>query len=95
MHNLEESISEWRKSPATNVSAETLDELETHLRETTEQPVRSGMNPADAFQRALADLGNIAYSCGSCSNCCGLVLGPAARFAARVRRLNCRKSQKP
>ena len=59
MHNLEKLISEWRKSAATNVSAETLDELETHLRETTEQPVRSGMNLPDAFQRALADLGNM------------------------------------
>ncbi|HUR45422.1 MAG TPA: cytochrome c biogenesis protein CcsA [Candidatus Saccharimonadales bacterium] len=59
MHNLEKSISEWRKSAATNVSADTLDELETHLRETTEQLVRSGMNPPDAFQRALANLGNM------------------------------------
>jgi hypothetical protein len=59
MHNLEKFISEWRKSAATNVSADAVDELETHLRETTEQLVRSGMNPADAFQRALADLGNM------------------------------------
>src|SRR6478609_7627469 len=59
MHNLEEWIGEWRKSAATNVNAETLDELETHLRETTEQLVRSGINPPDAFQRALADLGNM------------------------------------
>src|SRR5215831_11862539 len=44
MHNLEQMITEWRKSAATNVSAETLDELETHLRETTEKLVRSGMN---------------------------------------------------
>jgi Cytochrome C assembly protein len=59
MRNLEEWISEWRKSAARNVGAETLDELETHLRETTEQLVRSGMNPDDAFQRALTDLGNM------------------------------------
>src|SRR5215813_12597418 len=58
MHDLEKLITEWRKSAA-NVSAETLDELETHLRETTEQLVRSGMNLPDAFQRALADLGNM------------------------------------
>src|SRR3954462_5783244 len=58
MHNLEKLISEWRKSAATNVSAETLDELETHLRETTEQLVRTGMNLPAAFPRALADLGN-------------------------------------
>ena len=59
MHNLEKMITEWRKSAATNVSAETLDELETHLRETTEQLVGSGMNLSDAFQQALADLGNM------------------------------------
>jgi len=60
MHNLEKLIAEWRKTVATpNVSAETLDELETHLRETTEQLVRSGINLPDAFQRALADLGNM------------------------------------
>ena len=57
MHNLEKLIGEWRKAAATNVSAGTLDELETHLRETAEQLVRSGMNPSDAFQRAVAELG--------------------------------------
>src|SRR4051794_36486137 len=60
MHNIDKLILEWRRKGATpNVSAETLDELETHLRETTEQLVRSGMHPPDAFQRALADLGNM------------------------------------
>lgn len=59
MHNLEELIAEWRESATTNVSAETLDELETHLRETTEQLVRSGMSLPDAFQRAVAELGTI------------------------------------
>jgi hypothetical protein len=59
MHNLEKLISEWRKSAGTNVTAETIDELETHLRETTEQLVHSGMNLPDAFQRALAELGNM------------------------------------
>ncbi len=57
MHDLEKLITEWRKSAAKNVNAETLDELETHLRETTEQLVRSGMNLSDAFQRAVTELG--------------------------------------
>jgi hypothetical protein len=56
MHDLEKLLTELRKSAA-NVSAETLDELETHLRETTEQLVRSGLNLSDAFQRAVAELG--------------------------------------
>lgn len=54
---LEQLIDEWRKSAPTNVRAETLDELETHLRESTEQLVRSGMNLSEAFQRAVAELG--------------------------------------
>jgi hypothetical protein len=60
MHNLEKLITEWRKTAGTtDVSAETLDELETHLRETTEGLVRSGTSLADAFQRAVADLGTM------------------------------------
>src|SRR3954469_19483542 len=62
MHNLdlEKLITEWRKTAGTpNISAETLDELETHLRETTERLVRSGMSLPDAFQRAVADLGTM------------------------------------
>jgi hypothetical protein len=57
MHEMEHLITEWRKSAAANFNAETLDELETHLRETTEQLVRSGMNLSEAFTRAVAELG--------------------------------------
>jgi len=59
MHDLEKLITEWRKSAAKNINAETLDELETHLRDTTERLVRSGISLPDAFQQALADLGNM------------------------------------
>src|SRR5215831_5782328 len=57
MHDLEKLIAEWRKSAAKNVNAETLDELETNLRETTEQLARSGMNLPDPVQRAVTELG--------------------------------------
>ena len=58
MHNLDKVILEWRKKAATSdISADTLDELETHLRETTEQFVRSGMPVSNAFQRAVTELG--------------------------------------
>src|SRR4051812_26537542 len=57
MHDLETLITEWRTSAAKGVNAETLDELETHLRETTGQLVRSGMNLPEAFQRAVTELG--------------------------------------
>jgi hypothetical protein len=60
MHNLEKLIREWRKTAGTpKVSAERLDELETHQRETTERLVRSGMSLPDAFRHAVADLGTI------------------------------------
>ena len=60
MHNLDKLILEWRKKAATpNISAETLDELETHLRETTAQFVRSGMPVSNAFQRAVTELGEM------------------------------------
>ena len=60
MHNLDKLVLEWRKKAATpNINAETLDELETHLRETTEQFVRSGMPVSNAFQRAVTELGTM------------------------------------
>jgi hypothetical protein len=59
MHNLEKSITEWRKTmmAAPPVSHETLDELENHLRENVEQLVRSGMTEPEAFEHAVAQLG--------------------------------------
>jgi hypothetical protein len=59
MHNLEKSITEWRKTmmAAPGVSHETLDELENHLRENVEQLVRSGMTEPEAFAHAVAQLG--------------------------------------
>ena len=58
MHNLDKLILDWRAKAATpNVSVETLDEIETHLRETTERLVRSGVPVSDAFQRAITELG--------------------------------------
>ncbi|HVY69759.1 MAG TPA: cytochrome c biogenesis protein CcsA [Verrucomicrobiae bacterium] len=58
MPNLDQLILEWRKKAATpDVSAETLDELETHLREIAEALVRSGMPVSNAFQRAVTELG--------------------------------------
>src|SRR4051812_20428594 len=60
MHDLEQLVADWRKTAAMpNVSAERLDELETHLRETAERLVRSGMSLPHAFQRAVADLGTM------------------------------------
>jgi hypothetical protein len=59
MHNLENSIAEWRKTmmAAPDVGRETLDELENHLRENVDQLIRSGMTEPEAFQRAVTQLG--------------------------------------
>jgi hypothetical protein len=59
MRNLEQLIAEWRRTmmAATKVSHATLDELENHLRENVDQLVRSGMAEAEAFQRAITQLG--------------------------------------
>jgi Cytochrome C assembly protein len=59
MHNLEDSIAEWRKSmmAAARLSRESLDELENHLRENVDQLTRSGMSEPEAFQRAVTQLG--------------------------------------
>jgi ABC-type transport system involved in cytochrome c biogenesis permease subunit len=57
MHNLDELILEWRKTARQHVSTETLDELETHLRETTAEFARSGMPVSNAFQCAVTELG--------------------------------------
>jgi hypothetical protein len=60
MHDLEKLIAEWRKAMMTapNVGHVTLDELENHLREHTDQLIRAGMTEPEAFQRAVAQLGS-------------------------------------
>src|SRR5262245_30070697 len=59
MHDLEQLIAEWRQTMTTarNVPSETLNELENHLRENVHQLVQSGMAEAEAFQRAIVQLG--------------------------------------
>jgi hypothetical protein len=59
MHNLEKLIAEWRQAmmAAPDVGNESLDELESHLRENVDHLVRSGMTEPEAFQRSVAQLG--------------------------------------
>ena len=61
MHNLDQSIAEWRKniSRTPGLSPDTLDELENHLRETISTMVESGIPEPEALQRALAQLGPV------------------------------------
>lgn len=59
MHDLEKRVAEWRRMMAARaVDNETLDELESHLRETVDPLLRSGLNEAEAFQQAAAQLGS-------------------------------------
>ena len=61
MHNLDQSIAEWRKtiSRTPSLGPDTLDELESHLRETIGALVESGIPEPEALQRALAQLGPV------------------------------------
>ena len=60
MPDLESFLSQWRQTllAAPNLTAETLDELESHLRERVAQLVHSGLPEAEACQRAAAELGS-------------------------------------
>jgi len=57
MRNLESLIAQWRKTMLAKVGQETLDELESHLRETVDQLVRSGVSEPEAFHSAITQLG--------------------------------------
>jgi Cytochrome C assembly protein len=59
MDKLEERILQWRQSmmQAPGIEGETLDELENHLRECSLKLVRSGTTEAEAFRKAVAELG--------------------------------------
>jgi hypothetical protein len=62
MPNRESFISQWRQtlSNAPHLTPETLDELESHLREQIEKLVQSGVPEAEACKRAVAELGSSA-----------------------------------
>jgi len=59
MHKLDQLLAEWRRNMKTapRLGRETLDELENHLRENVDHFVRSGMTEAEAFRRAVTELG--------------------------------------
>jgi len=60
MPNLESCIAQWRQALAAKpqLTSETLDELEAHLRERIAALVESGLSETDACQRAIAELGS-------------------------------------
>jgi len=57
LKQLEQLLAEWRQTTMAARGAETLDELESHLREAAEELVHSGLTQPEAFQRALKQLG--------------------------------------
>jgi hypothetical protein len=59
MHKLETFLSQWRQamSAAPHLTAETLDELESHLRERIAELTRSGIAESEACERAAAEFG--------------------------------------
>lgn len=58
MHNLESQIAAWRESMTGKVPAETIEELEAHLRETMQDHLRVKKTEAEAFELAVAQLGS-------------------------------------
>jgi Clp amino terminal domain, pathogenicity island component len=59
MFDLEQAISRWRRQmlAAGIRTAESLDELENHLREEVEKQIKSGQNPTQAFETAIDQIG--------------------------------------
>jgi hypothetical protein len=59
MFNLEEKIADWRRRmlDAGVKTPNVLDELESHLREDVEQQMHSGVNAQQAFEIAVAQIG--------------------------------------
>src|SRR5687768_1831266 len=55
---LEKSIEVWRKGMSGRLSEETIDELESHLREAVAELVQSGLAVEEAFERAAKELGS-------------------------------------
>src|SRR5687767_4978543 len=60
MRNLDSFLTQWRRtlSSVPQLTPETIDELESHLRERIEELIQSGIPEADACQRAAAELGS-------------------------------------
>src|SRR5688572_5556206 len=56
---LELAIKQWRKAMPGRLSEDTIDELESHLRETVAELVQSGLTPEQAFERASKELGSM------------------------------------
>jgi len=58
MQSLEQLISQWRATMRKNLDADSIEELEQHLRETIAEDIRAGQSPGDAFARASQALGS-------------------------------------
>lgn len=55
---LEKSIEMWRKGMPARLSEETIDELESHLRDAVAELRQSGLTEEEAFERAVRELGS-------------------------------------
>lgn len=76
MHNLESQIAAWRESLAGKVPAETIEELEAHLRETMQDHLRLEKTEAEAFELAVAQLGSAPQLAGEFQKVCGKLWWP-------------------
>ena len=59
MHEVEKRIADWRKGMPRTLSEETIDELESHLRDGVTDLMTRGFGPEEAFERAARELGSM------------------------------------
>jgi len=61
MFHLEKAINDWKRQVTGSklVCRETIDELESHLREDFEAQVRDGIDPGEAFEHAVMRIGDL------------------------------------
>lgn len=81
MFDLEQALSKWRQQMAADgiERSDLLDELESHLCDDVDQRLRSGLNPEEAFQLAVEELGS-SKALKSEFERIGVIREPAAGF---------------
>ncbi|HEX3720808.1 MAG TPA: hypothetical protein VH595_22890 [Verrucomicrobiae bacterium] len=59
MFDLEKAVTEWRRHMIAGglTNSDTLDELESHLRDDVNRRIRAGVAPRDAFESAVQEIG--------------------------------------
>lgn len=88
MFNLEKSIVEWRRQMLNaGLSASTLDELQSHLREEVERQIQSGASEQEAFQRTVLQIGQAKELKKEFAKAGNFLAFPGSDTFAKIRRI--------